>query len=850
VNDEIADVCAECRLPIDHGVALEEIGDDGQPIQREERDQSAEARRIEVLWDSLRQGDWRPGTVRTVAADSVTVDLGGIDGTLPVSEVQPETLAKLAPGDRVEVLVTGVARHRGRVYLAMPSRDEAAPSAAAEVAASLDGGAQATASRADNSLHMDVRPGTEFSYTVTDEITARSVAELGTFLFDHPDVAREHMASGVLVYALASYDQALALQIDQTIRRLSGQAYAPAIIAYLLNPRLPFRLADIGLANGPKELARLIDRDSRSWAAGREAIYDGSITSWMDAIGAGAITKAWAEVLRHFLTPETRDAGTEHFLHLLDPTLPRPTLEVSNSALAFTVSHSSLVAAQTVTLRNGGRGYLAGPLEAADPPPWLAISATSFAGPATEITLTVDGTAFRAGERHVHRLEVTSNAGRTQTILVTAGLRLAASDVVWSIVVGGLVGGVVAGIARMILGAALGVGDAFLGTRYAQSWTLPDFILHLPPIPEPVAWAILGAIIGAACGLAFSPGGRRSPRLRWISVLVPVAVVGLLGIVTHPLASAAAQGRLLEASFASALPGRWIGSTDGAPVGLDLTVSGDQVRGTALFPAGVEQVAGTLGPSESVTLAGSEYMSIAWVGGLSLGRIELALAGPGQVSGAVSSSTLQGALQMHKVLRPDLLTGGWIGSVGGQPAVLLVGSTTSSSVSALVAYGGVKETLAGRTQGSRTANLQGTAYTNVTSTSGWAMDDFLGVSISPGTATISGYMASGSKNFPWHFSRMRLTMPTEVPVAGPGVALGLSIPAGQVVRTPQLPWDNAQVQVTSTQACQLQTTGQPLDVPAGGPTSWNFVWHGPTHELIFHSTGAPVDEVDIVLTRH
>ncbi len=840
-NDELADICANenCRVPIDHGVPVTRAGaPDDAAFETRVPAQSADERQAEVLWDSLRQGDLRNGTVRVIEDDGVVVDLGGLDGYLRGTDLPPGFQGSLRVGDALTVLVTGVARHRGRVYLAIPDTRERNGE---EPGAAVPNGAETAGSASRD-------PATDFTYTFTEEITATSPAELGSLFFNDPQTAVEHVRSGVLVQAIGQHDQALAVQISQAIRLAKDERFAVLTAAYLLNPQLPFRLEDVGDAANPRELAALIDRDAASWEAGREALYDGTITAWLDAVGASPASAAWERTLQLFLEPEHRNAGLERFLHLLDPALAPPAMQISERSMAFELSHTSLQSTRTLRIRNAGRGWLSGTLAVADPPPWLQVSATSFAGAVAEITFRVDGSAFRSGETYSHTIQVTSNAGQPITLVVRARLRLAPQDLLGA-VVGGVVGGALTALAaRFCVGAVTGVGGAFLGTRFATPWALPDYLLHAFGLPEYVTWSILGAVIGGCIGLFRSRGGRSTPRLRWIAVGVPVALLLLFALITRPTAVESAQGHHFEAVLASALPGQWVGNVSGQPVALDLVVSGQTVTGTALFGGAVEHVTGSIGPSDYITLHGDEYVSIAWIGHFSLNTMTAALTGGAGLSGTYSAPTFNGDYTAQKVQPVDSLAGGWIGDVGGRPAVLLVENATLTGVSAELSYGGVKEELTGTPLPDGSVALQGTTYTDVTWTGGFDLDNLHGMNITPHTDEVTGYLTSGGSRVSWHFQRLTVATPAAAPVTDGEVGMGMAIPAGGTVTTPTLPWANAEIRVNATQPFAIKTTSGSFPVPQGGPTTTSWKWSEAGGSLILQSTGASVQEADFVIT--
>ena len=132
-----------------------------------------------------------------------------------------------------------------------------------------------------------------FRYTLDEGLEAHSPQELGQLLFEYPDLAKRHIKTGILRDGLAKLDQALALRVSETVERARTQEEAYAEIVYTLNPQLPYRLLPGLEARSPRELARLIDSGDEAWAAGREQLFNGSISTWLRATGHTDLAAAW-----------------------------------------------------------------------------------------------------------------------------------------------------------------------------------------------------------------------------------------------------------------------------------------------------------------------------------------------------------------------------------------------------------------------------------------------------------------------------------------------------------------------------------------------------------------------------
>ena len=85
-------------------------------LDRRVLEEEARAEKAESLWRELAQGQKRQGVVDGVQDFGVFVDLGGVRGLVPRSELGEQSLR---PGEEVEVRVTSVDHARGRVGLSL-----------------------------------------------------------------------------------------------------------------------------------------------------------------------------------------------------------------------------------------------------------------------------------------------------------------------------------------------------------------------------------------------------------------------------------------------------------------------------------------------------------------------------------------------------------------------------------------------------------------------------------------------------------------------------------------------------------------------------------------------------------
>ena len=113
-------------------------------------------------------------------------------------------------------------------------------------------------------------------------------------------------------------------------------------------------------ANTIPELVKLCERH---WADAQWHLYEGHFATWLEVVEP--VLVAEAERIRE--TQQDRNLGVEQFLHLLDPELPSPKLEVEPQEFSLGDVAPDEKKSFSVTIHNAGRGYLAGRLNIPDP---------------------------------------------------------------------------------------------------------------------------------------------------------------------------------------------------------------------------------------------------------------------------------------------------------------------------------------------------------------------------------------------------------------------------------------------------------------------------------------------------
>ena len=137
-------------------------------------------------------------------------------------------------------------------------------------------------------------------YRLTKDQVARSVGELGELMLKNPEVAKSHIRKRLIYEHLIGVDSYLASRINDIQSKAGNIEECLIEIAYTLNPQLPYRFIEGIEVRTPAELARLIDRDQKTWAAGKEQLSNGMIPAWLRVIGYGKLVQEWQQVKNKF----------------------------------------------------------------------------------------------------------------------------------------------------------------------------------------------------------------------------------------------------------------------------------------------------------------------------------------------------------------------------------------------------------------------------------------------------------------------------------------------------------------------------------------------------------------------
>jgi hypothetical protein len=171
-----------------------------------------------------------------------------------------------------------------------------------------------------------------------------------------------------------------------------------------------------------KDLAYLIDRN---WEVSLQHLYEGDFANWLGSLGRGVLADQAREIVKSY--PEDRQVGLELFISLVSDAanagVPSASPELSPKTIDFgAVPRDSTAQARLVITNRQDRGYLSGRVRVPPGVSWLSFAPREFAGPRTEITLTVNTRDMPAAAQHRTRLLLTTSF---ETVESEVSLRVA-----------------------------------------------------------------------------------------------------------------------------------------------------------------------------------------------------------------------------------------------------------------------------------------------------------------------------------------------------------------------------------------------------------------------------------------
>jgi serine/threonine protein kinase len=271
--------------------------------------------------------------------------------------------------------------------------------------------------------YENLRRGT-LKYTLDGVVVATTREELGSLLYHAFDTALAHLRENVLIESLMKQNhQDLALVVRRAVNQSPSMETALTLIIYTLNVALPYRFDAYGEVTSPEELAKLIDRDDDTWATGRQHLFGGRIPAWLAATQRTKAAEAWRQTATRYASPVSQDEGLEVFLHILDPNLPQPTIDISPRQINIGRIRVGAHRSALLHIRNTGRGHLSGTIAIEPAHPGVSCTATRFSGHDSEVGVSIIATGDELGSRDAVAV-ITSSGGRESRIPIHYDLQM------------------------------------------------------------------------------------------------------------------------------------------------------------------------------------------------------------------------------------------------------------------------------------------------------------------------------------------------------------------------------------------------------------------------------------------
>lgn len=315
--------------------------------------------------------------------------------------------------------------------------------------------------------------------------------------------------------------------------RLDAEAFRQALLdvraALLGQIKAPLIFADGSRAYVPEDLVRLCNAQ---WKAGKNYLYGRDFERWLrQSLFRADLADKAAEIVA---TYSDRDEGLEAFLHVLDPKLPYPQLQLAPRALRFGRVGAGSRKQRTLQIRNrAGRGHLKGTIAVEPADAWLS-APQRFDGEC-DVEITVDTSGAQQGESLSGQVTVETPYDR-QTVAVQAVVAFPWLEVVIRIALGLLagmaVGGLLAFVALNPPGVPLTyiwVGIAALLAAAVSAWRAKGSWAARIGRAIPV-FLLAGALLAVFNWLAHRPWSLVNRADALGSWLLPVVCGGLIGL--------------------------------------------------------------------------------------------------------------------------------------------------------------------------------------------------------------------------------------------------------------------------------------------------------------------------------
>lgn len=186
---------------------------------------------------------------------------------------------------------------------------------------------------------------------------AKTVKELSSLSFENEQtlkISREHLQKGFTEIWLRETDKKsyeTFIRIRDTSENLN---IAFLRFLYTFNPELGYRLGGNELVKTPTELASAINKSKDNWEAGKRALFESYIPTWLSTIGQTKFVDQWERVKNQF--KERQDTGLEFFVRLLDPSLKSSKIVADKDSISYPQIQSGQFVNTDIIFTNETRG--------------------------------------------------------------------------------------------------------------------------------------------------------------------------------------------------------------------------------------------------------------------------------------------------------------------------------------------------------------------------------------------------------------------------------------------------------------------------------------------------------------
>ena len=172
------------------------------------------------------------------------------------------------------------------------------------------------------------------------------------------------LEEGLMRFDLVARAQELSMRYGGSTDRKEQEKGLRAFLLACDPDKQPAQHEPFIFRNGERAgtIPALVELCEKHWTDAQWHLYEGHFTTWLEVVEPVLV----AEVEHVRETEEDRDLGLEGFLHILDPELPSPQLEVNPQETDLGSAAPREKKQFSVTIRNGGRGYLKGRLMVPD----------------------------------------------------------------------------------------------------------------------------------------------------------------------------------------------------------------------------------------------------------------------------------------------------------------------------------------------------------------------------------------------------------------------------------------------------------------------------------------------------